>query len=241
MWRNTLRKYLAGGVAIAVAAALGGTAVAQAPDASSTVSVSPSKAGKKKKPKNETLNLTVTNNNEQRSASALDIKSPKTITVSGKGFPKCSQATLEGNGKDACPKGSKVGSGSASALLGVNGGTPQPLTFDVTAYAAGAKRINFYLEGVELPALKLVAPGTIKGRNLHVDIPEAAQQPIPGTWAGLKSLTTKLGAKKGKHYVVASTGCAGKKHKFTTTITFVDNGVQPAGKVKTSAAAKCKK
>jgi hypothetical protein len=240
-----LRKYLAGGVAVVIAAALGGTAIAQAPEASSTASVSPTKAGTKRKPKSEKLVLSVTNNNSQRSANALDILAPKTIKVSGKGFPSCSQATLENDGKAACPKKSKVGFGTSDALLGVNGPNPTPLTFKVTAFAAGAKKINFYLEGVELPALKLVAPGTIKGRNLHVDIPDAAVQPIPGAYAGLKSLNTTLNAKikKGKkrYAVVTSTGCVAKKDTFKTTITFVDNGVAPAGQVVTSADAKCKK
>ena len=236
-----MRKYLAGGVAIAVAAALGGTAVAQAPEASSTVSVNPTKAGTKKKPNYEKLTLSVNNNNAQRSASALDITAPKTIKISAKGFPTCTQAKLDSDGKASCPKKSKLGTGTASALLGVTKPNPQPLTFKVTAYAGGAKKINFYLESVELPALKIVAPGKLKGRTLHVDIPAAAQQPVPGAWAGLKSLTTTLGAKNKKNVLVASTGCAAKKHKFKTTITFVDNGVQPAGTVDTTAAAKCKK
>jgi hypothetical protein len=236
-----LRKYLAGGVAIAVAAALGGTAIAQAPEASSTASIKPTKAGTKKKPKNSKLTLSVTNNNAQRSASALDITAPKTVKISAKGFPTCSQAKLDADGNANCPKKSKIGTGTASALLGVNTANPQPLTFKVTAYAGGAKKINFYLESVELAALKIVAPGTLKGRVLHVDIPGAAQQPVPGTWAGLKSLTTTLGAKNKKKVVVATVGCSGKKHTFKTTITFVDNGVQPAGTVDTSADAKCKK
>jgi hypothetical protein len=240
-----LRKYLAGGVAVVIAAALGGTAVAQAPEATSTVTVSPTKAGTKKKPKSEKLHLFVQNNNSQRSASAIDIVAPKTITVSGKGFPTCSEATLEGQGKAACPKKSKVGAGVSEALLGVNTGNPQPLTFKVTAFAAGAKKINFFLEDVQNPSLVLVAPGTVKGRTLHVEIPVAAQQPITGVYAGLKSLDTTLNAKlkKGKKTfaVVSSSGCKAKKHTFNTTITFVNNGVAPAGQVKTTADAACKK
>jgi hypothetical protein len=235
-----LRKYIVAALAATTVLAVGGTAIAQAPEATMTVKTTPTKAGTKKKPKSEKLQLTVTNNNTKRTASALDIKAPKTITVSGKGFPKCSQDTLENDGKSACPAKSKVGGGSASALLGVSSDEPQQLHFDVTAYTAGAKKINFYLEAVELP-IKIVAPGTISGHNLHVEIPNAAQQPAPGVWAGLQSLTTSLSGKKGKHYVVASTGCKAKKHKFSTTITFADNGVAPAGKVSASAPAKCKK
>jgi hypothetical protein len=236
-----LRKYLVAALAATTVLAVGTTAVAQAPEATMTVKTTPKKAGTKKKPKSERLELTVTNNNTKRTASALDIKSPKTIVVSGKGFPKCSQDTLENDGKAACPKRSKVGGGTASALLGVSSPDPQQLHFDVTAYIAGAKAINFYLEAVELPTLKLVAPGTIKGRNLHVAIPDAAQQPAPGVWAGLQNLTTSLSGKIGKHYVVASKGCVAKKHRFSTTITYADNGVAPAGKATAFAPAKCTK
>jgi DNA-binding beta-propeller fold protein YncE len=236
-----LRKYLVAGMAATTVLAFGTTAVAQAPEATMTVSVSPTRAGTKQKPKSEKLTLTINNNNNQRTASALDIKSPSTITVSGKGFAKCTQAKLESDGKAACPAKSKVGAGAASALLGVNTPTPQQLHFKVTAFVGGPKAINFYLEGVELPGIKLVAPGTIKGHNLHVDIPQAAQQPVTGTWAGLQSLTTTLSAKTSKYAVVSSNGCKAKKHTFSTMITFVDNGVQPGGTVTTTAPAVCKK
>jgi hypothetical protein len=236
-----LRKYLVAGMAATTVLAFGATAVAQAPEATMTVSVSPTKAGTKKKPKSEKLSLTVVNNNSKRTASALDIKSPSTITISGKGFPKCTQSTLENQGKAACPAKSHVGDGTASALLGVNTPNPQQLHFKVTAFTGGAKVINFYLEGVELPGIKLVAPGTIKGHNLHVAIPQAAQQPVTGTWAGLQSLTTTLKAKVKKNAVVVSTGCKSKKHNFSTTITFVDNGVAPAGQVTAKGSAVCSK
>jgi hypothetical protein len=181
----------------------------------------------------------VTNNNTKRTASKLTIAHTKTIVLSGKGFPTCSADTLEHEGKQACPAKSNVGKGSAKALLGVNTPNPQPLTFNVTAYVGGPKLINFFLEGVELPGLKLVAPGDIKGTKLVVTIPSAAQQPVPGTWAGLQQLDTTIGAKIKKNAIVASTGCKKKKHPFATTITFVDNGVQPAGNVVAKGNAAC--
>jgi hypothetical protein len=240
-----LRKYLAGGVAVAIAAALGGTAIAQTPAASSTATLSPSKAGTKKKPKGTKLHLVITNNDTNRSAKALDITSPKTIVMSGKGFPSCSQSTLENSGKAACPKKSHVGGGTATAILGVNTPQKQNLTFKVTAFTAGAKKINFFLESNDFPGLTLVSPGTIKGHTLHVDIPEGAYMPAPGAYAGLVTLETTLGGslKKGKkHYaVLAATGCKAKKDTFKTKITFIANGVSPAGTADTSADAKCKK
>jgi hypothetical protein len=235
-----LRKTLAAGIAATTVLAFGATAVAQTPGASMTVSVSPTKAGTKKKPKSEKLTLTITNNNTQLTAKAIDIKAPGTIKVSGKGLAVCKTAQLE-KGKKNCSAKSKVGGGSASALLGVNTPTPQQLTFKVTAFVGGPKLINFYLEGVELPGIKLIAPGTIKGQTLHVAIPQAAQQPAPGTWAGLQSLTTTLSKKIGNHAVVTSNGCKSKKHKFAATITFANNGVASSGPVSTSAPAKCSK
>jgi hypothetical protein len=236
-----LRKYLVAGTAAVTALAIGATAVvAQTPEATMTVTVSPTKAGTKKKAKSEKLTLSIVNNNNLRTASALDIKAPGTIKLSGKGLPKCSKDKLASEGKAACPAKSNVGGGEASALLGVNTASPQQLHFKVTAFVGGPKAINFYLEGVELPAVKLVAPGTIKGQRLHVEIPQAAQQ-IAGTWVGLQSLTTTISKKIGSHAVVTSNGCKSKKHKFATTITFVNNGVSPAGTVTVTAPAACKK
>jgi hypothetical protein len=148
---------------------------------------------------------------------------------------------LESQGSAACPPKSHVGGGSASALLGVNTPSPSELTFKVTAFTGGPKTINFYLEGVGT-GIKLVAPGTIRGRVLHVAIPQQAQQPITGTWAGLQSLTTTVSGKiNKKNAVVTSNGCKSKKHKFAVTITFVNNGVAPAGQVTAKGAATCKK
>jgi hypothetical protein len=234
-----LRKYLAGGIAVTVLAVFGGAAVAQTPQASMNVTLSPKKAGTKKKPKSTKLRLVINNNDSKRTASKLAITLPKTLKLSGKGFPKCTEAMLAGEGKSACPKKSKVGSGTATALLGVNTPAPQDLTFKLTAYVGGAKAINFYLEGVELPVV-FTTPGKLSGRKLTITIPEVpGQQPAPGTWAGLKSIDTTLQGKIKKNVLIGSTGCKKKKAPFTTAITFVDNGVAPAGTVTTKANAKC--
>lgn len=235
-----MRRYFLAAMTATTTLAFGAVAVAQAPEATQQVTVSPAKAGTKKKPKSEKLHLTVTNNNTQRTASMLTIAHAKTIVLSGKGFPTCSQATLEQEGAAACPAKSRVGGGTAKALLGVNTSAPQQLNFKVTAFVGGAKGINFYLEGVELPGLKLVAPGAIKGNKLVVSIPLQAQQPVQGTWAGLQTLDTTISGKIKKHAVVTSVGCKHKKHAFETTITFVNNGVQPGGTAKAVGAARCK-
>lgn len=238
-----MRKYLIAAVAAATVAGGAGIADAQSTGASLKVKVGPQKAGTKKSPKNSSVHLVVTNNDQKRTLRKLDIQLPKTLVVSGKGFKKCSEPQLGNNGPASCPKGSKVGGGTASALLGVNGPNPVPLTFVVTAFVGGANSINFYLHSTTVP-VNVVAPGkvkkTSKGPKLIVTVPQAAQQPAPGTYAGLSQLDTTLKGKAGKHKLVASTGCKKHKQPFSTKLYFGVNPVSPAGTVSTSGAAKCR-
>ena len=48
----------------------------------------------------------------------------------------------------------------------------------------------------------------------------ALRQPVPGVDASLTGLNQTFKAKKGKRYLVRSTGCKGGKHRFTGTLTF---------------------
>jgi hypothetical protein len=160
--------------------------------------------------------------------------------LSAKGLTKCAQAVLESGGPDACPARSKVGGGTAEALLGVNGATTSPLTFDVTAVVLGPKKLGFFLHALQAP-IDVLSPATIKGRKLIITVPPTAQQPATGVWAGLKSIHTTLKAKKGKHYLASTTGCVAKKHKFSTILTFVDNGVSQPGNVTVKGSSKCSK
>ena len=139
---------------------------------------------------------------------------------------------------DACPKASKVGGGEANALLGVNGPAPTPLHFDVTAVVTGPKAVDFHLHSVS-PDLNIVSEGRISGRKLTIKVPDVAQQPLPGTYAGLVDIHTTLKAKKGKHYLASTVGCKKKKHAFSTKLTFIDNGVSPAGNVVVKGSSKC--
>jgi hypothetical protein len=237
-----LRKYLIVAIAALTAMAFTAVALAQTPAATMKVTVKPKKAGTKKKPKNSSIELNITNNDPKRTLGKLTITSPKTFVLSAKGLPKCSQATLENQGPDACPKKSRVGGGTASALVGVNSTTtaPTPLTFDVTAFVLGPKKLGFFLAARELP-INVLSPGTLKGRKLTITVPDQAQQPATGVWAGLKSIHTTLKAKKGKHYLASTTGCKGKKHKFTTVLHFVNNTVSPEGDVTVKGSSKCSK
>jgi hypothetical protein len=240
-----LRKYLIAAVA-ATALIGGGTALAQGgPDgATLKVTVSPKKAGTAKKPVNSSVHFVATNNNDKRTLKKLDIQMPKTLAVSGKGFKFCNRQQFEANNDPSiCPKGSKVGGGVAHALLGVNTATPQTLTFDVTAYVVGKDRIDFLLRARELAGLSLVSPGKVtktkNGPKLTVQVPAQAQQPVPGTYAGLKQLDTTLKGKAGTHFLIATTGCKKHKQPFSTKLYFGTNPVSSATTIAASAASKC--
>jgi hypothetical protein len=236
-----LRKYLV--AAVAALTVVGGTTAALAQTSTEptlTVKVKPTKAGTKKHPKNTSVHLVVVNNDTKKSLSKLTITMPKTFKVSGKGFKTCSEAKLNASGPASCPKGSKVGGGTADALVGVNGPTQTPLTFDVTAFVSGKTKISFYLHATS-GGVNVVSPGKVVGRKLIVTVPQAAQQPVPGVWAGLVKLDTTLKGKAKKHMLIASTGCKGGKQPFSAALTFADNGVSTPGTVTVKGSAKCKK
>ena len=237
-----MRKYLIAALAALTAVALTTAAVAQQPEANMTVKVTPTDAGTKKKPKNGKISFHVENANTARTLGALTIKAPSTVKVSTKGLPKCSETVLANQGPSACPRASRVGTGVAQALLGVNlpPGNQTPLTFDVTAVVTGSKNIGFHLHGRGgFTAINLLSPGTISGRDLKIQVPTGAQQPAPGTWAGLVSIDSTLSGKKGNKYLVSVTGCKNRKQPFQSTLTFVNNGVTPAGNVAAQASSRC--
>jgi len=76
-------------------------------------------------------------------------------------FPKCKQSALEKSGPKACPKGSKVGTGTlkadASPVLAEVGGT-------VTAFNGTARTYLLYV--VPEISSPLVIPGKLKGKNV---------------------------------------------------------------------------
>jgi hypothetical protein len=235
-----LRKYLIVAIAALTAMAFTAVALAQTPAATMKVTVKPKKAGTKKKPKNASIELNIVNNDPKKTLGSLTIQQPKTFKLSAKGLTKCDEATLESGGPSACPAKSRVGKGTAEALVGVTSPTPTPLTFDVTAVVLGPKDIGFFLAGRQIN-INVLSPGKLKGNKLTITVPDAAQQPTPGVFAGLKSIHTTLKAKKGKHYLASTTGCKSKKHKFSTTLNFVNNGATAPSTVKVSASSKCSK
>lgn len=223
-----MRKYLIAAVA-ATAAIGGGVGIANAAsgNADMKVTVTPKNAGTAKKPANSSVGLNITNNDTTAVLSKLIIHMPKTLAVSGKGFPACTKTKLEASsldskGRPTVCKSSRVGGGTARATLGVNTNSPGPLTFVVTAITGGAKQLYFYLHAKELP-INVVSPGKVtnskKGPILTVTVPQSAQFSV-GLWNGLKQLTTSLKGKKGSHLLIGSTGCKSGKQPFSTQLVF---------------------
>jgi hypothetical protein len=236
-----LRKYLIAAVAALTVVALAAVASAQTPAASMKVKVKPRDAGTVSNPKNSSIHFEIVNNDSSRTMSKLTIRTPRTFKLSAKGLKTCGEHKLETGGPDACPDKSRVGKGVAHALLGVGSTAPTPLTFDVTAVVLGARRIAFHLQSREFPQLAPVAPGRLSRGKLVITVPEVAQQPFTNTWAGLVSLEATLKAKQGSHKLASTTGCRRGKHRFSATLTFVDNGVSPAGTVTTKGSSACTK
>jgi hypothetical protein len=242
-----LRKYLIVAIAALTTVAFATVAIAQTGDtATLKTKLTPKNAGTKKKPANSKLDLNVINGNTQRTMSDLDIYMPKSLKVSLKGMPSCAPDKVLSR---SCPKSSVLGTGEAKAKTGVNGSAPGDLTFDVKAVKTksqvnGKDMLGFVIDdGASLLFLtetKLSKAGGKYGQRLHIDVPELAQH--AGTaYNGLVSLHTKLGKKKGKNMLLATTGCKGKKQPFKVVLTFIDNGVTTATKIEKTSTSKCTK
>jgi hypothetical protein len=223
-----LRKHLIAAVA-ATAVIGGGVGIANAAtgNANMKVTVAPKNAGTAKTPTNSSVALNITNNDPTAVLSKLVIHMPKTLSVSGAGFPACTMkqlngTTLDAKGRPKVCKTSRVGGGTAKATLGVNTASSGPLTFVVTALTGGKNQLYFYLHAKELP-INVVSPGkvkqTSKGPVLTVTVPMSAQFSV-GLWNGLKQLTTTLKGKKGSHFLIGTTGCKSGKQPFTTDLVF---------------------
>jgi hypothetical protein len=232
-----LRKsFLVAGVATAVLGTAG-IAYAQAPEPSIdvTAKVSPTKAGTKSKPKSEKFTLSVTNSAESKTtAQSVAIKFPSTLKLSTKGQTQCTKSDEEiiATLGDVC-KSAQAGTGSAHAVL-LSTGTV--ITFNVKAYV-GKNELLFALSST---AGNFVTHGKISGKKLTIIIGPKLQQPAPATYSALLDLKTSMSKKKGKKYLISSTGCKSKAHKIGVTESYAPNPAPPAKPSASSTAdAKC--
>jgi hypothetical protein len=252
-----LRKTLIAAVAAFSVLAITAVAVAQnpAPVVNVTAKLNPSKAGTKKKPKSETLSLDISNSEESKSsAKRIEIDTPKTLKLDTKGLKTCAASVLASQGPSACPAKSKAGVGEAVANL--NPDNPAKLYFAVTTFVTGKNKLAFFLQQTDKPksqggqvldsGVQQALPSTIKktskGQRVTINIPPNLQQPAPGTYSALLSITNTLGLKDGKHALLTSVGCKSKQHKIGVTISYVPNPNPPAkSKVSATDGAPCSK
>jgi hypothetical protein len=244
-----LKKLATIGLALIAMLAVAAVAIAQTapapPEVVVTGKVSPSKAGTAKKPKPVTSEISYTVNKESFSTvQRMEFFLPQGLKLSGKGFKRCSVDAINTKGSEACPKGSQVGTGSATALLGPG---QAPLGFDVRIFVAGDNSVAMNIRGT-VTDVDIAIPGKITkqkapyGSKLQLDVPTSLQQPVPGTYAYLTGVKAKLGGKsakgtitkkvKGKKvkqtvYFATTTGCVKKKFQVGVRLGLVPNPDPP--------------
>lgn len=237
---------------LAALTALAAVGIAQAqeegPGAAADITLSPKKAGTKKKPKPVKVTLKLENEDSTQTADSIKVFMGKNIKSSTKGLKKCSATKLEAEGKGACPAASKIGTGSADAIAGVNTGAPASLKFNITAFVIGNQQLGFYLEQ-QGGDIKVLSKGRLKkasgqyGGVLDIEIPQLAREFPQGTFNGLVGLETSLYKKKGKNSLFKINGCPSNRQvPFKLTIGFMPNPNPPkAEEVSALDGADCRK
>lgn len=237
-----MRKLVLVAVAATATLALGAGAVAQTPESTLTAKVTPTNAGTKKKPKNTTLRFQQTVNKPGTTVEFIDLTLPKGLKMSGKGLGNCTIDDLAFTGPSACSNDKAGPQGTANALLGQD-----PLNFTVQPFVQDSNTLLFYVATEQGSGVAVQSPitGEITGRGtkLRIRIPQELRQPVPGVDASLTGLDQTFKAKKGKNFLVSSTGCKGGKHKFAGKLTFTTraDGAPVPGPLSASANAKCTK
>ena len=238
--------------ALAALTALAAVSIASAqeetPGATVEVTLSPKKAGKKKKPKPVKVNLTLVNEDSSQTADSIEVFMGRHIKASTKGLKKCDPDELEAQGTTACSAASKIGTGTADAIAGVNTSSPAELKFNITAFVIGNQQLGFYLEQ-QGGAIKVLSKGRLKkargqyGTNLDLEIPQLAREFPTGTYNGLKGLETSLYKKRGKNALFKTVGCPSNRQvPFKLTIGFMPNPNPPkAEEVSAVDGADCRK
>jgi hypothetical protein len=246
-----LRKLVLIGLTVAVALVAAAMAVAQnpAPEITSMEgAVKPSNAGTPKKPKNGYIHTKFTVNKESKSTlRRIEYTIPKTLKLSGKGFPTCSADTIGSQGESACPKGSQVGKGSAAVNIG---DAPVP-DLTVKVYVAGAKKVVLSLTGFT----SAIFEASLAGNKISFDIPDRVQNPSGGPngpYSYVSSITADVGKqsgikgsagpKKNRHYFVSSVGCKSKKYTIGVKAFLANNPNPPSvSSISKSTKVSCSK
>lgn len=243
-----MRKLIMGAIAASATLAVAAGAVAQSPEATFTAGVTPAKSGTPTNPKNTTIAFGVTLDKPNTTVEFIDLNLPRGLKMSGRGLKRCSPSRLALQGPTGCPAGSKAGpAGTATALLGPEGPSQSELHFVVSPFVVDADTFVFYVASESGSGIAVQSPitGQIsnRGRKLRIRIPQELRQPVPGVDASLTSLNQTFSGRVGRRYVVSSTNCLNRKHKFTGRLEFTNraDGATVPGPVLMATSAPCRK
>jgi hypothetical protein len=238
-----LRKSLIVVVAIAAALALTAASAFAALNHTLSAKVTPSKAGTKKKPKNIVVSAGIAvvrtaPDATNPTAGKIEFYFPKQFAFNNKHFKKCSKAALDAGGVAACPSGSRIGQGTASATVGPGDAS---LEFDTTFFNSGSKSIAIHLQRVtvvngqrqnaegsfEAPTGTLTKASGKYGSKLTVVIPEVVKKTAAG-YSKLIKLDFKLDKKYKKQTFIRSTGCKGRSYALNSRLLYEPNPTPPS-------------
>jgi hypothetical protein len=160
----------------------------------------------------------------------------KNLKFGGKNLKSCSSTQVQTN-DTKCPKGSKVGSGSAT---GMALGLTENLT--VTAYnGPSGNKLELLVDGQSPLQIHSVIEGKLQkdtglyGQKLVVAIPETLQQPAPGAFATLTDFKTSVkGTGSKSRPYVGLAGCTKRQLNFKSDFVFTDDSTSTA-----TTTAKC--
>ncbi|MDX6656543.1 MAG: hypothetical protein QOH62_1336 [Solirubrobacteraceae bacterium] len=229
--------------ALALAAVGAGVSSAVDPTLGITASITPTKHGTKKKPKKVKLvvklKTTAKDGDPPFAADTTVVHLAKELVFNGKALKSCTQAQVQAD-DTKCPKGSKVGQGTAA---GVALGLVENLT--VKAYnGPGGNKLELLVDGTAPLAIHSVIEGLLQtdsgayGKKLVVAIPSNLQQPAPGAYATLTEFDTTINAVEGKKKApyVGIASCKTKSMAFAADYHYVPDNTTKS----VSTTAPCK-
>jgi hypothetical protein len=203
------------------------------------VSLSPTKAGTKQKPAAVKIKVKTTTNPKDNVPFATReavIHFDKALVFNPKKFKTCSASKIQAS-ESSCPKGSKVGSGSA-----IGTAIGQTSNLKVSAFNGPKSKLMLHVTASTPLQIDAVIQASLKkdkgkyGYKLVVPIPENLQQPVPGVFATLKQFVTSVKAtSKGVPYVGLASCPKSKKLHFGGDFTFTDGT-----KLSATDTVKCK-
>ena len=193
-------------------------------------SVYPAAGGSQKMPLPTSVQFGLTLNKESgATVKAITLTVPRAVTLSAKGFTRCSLANAR---RGKCRARSFVGSGHLTLRVGPEFATED---YELTIYADGPRRVLLAFTGDD----GIVAgPATIAGHRLRFKLPVALQKPARDKYAYLTNLRIGLGPVMARKRSFASLGsCRGGNHRYAAELTLAKNPNPPSQPTASATAA----